>query len=478
MKSLSTFVVGVWLWSTYTEGIQLQRRTNGPPRVVGFPIERRNVPDPAYRHRIRKRAGTVQAKLDNQETLYMANITLGTPAQSFQVQIDTGSSDLWVNSATTAECRGKKGDCTGGTYAANSSSTYSYIASDFNISYADGSGASGDYVTDTFTISGTTLSTLQFGVGYTSTSTQGILGIGYQVNEAQVGAAGGQPYKNLPAQMVADKLIQSNAYSLWLNDLDASTGQILFGGVDTAKYTGSLETLPVQKESGYFAELLITLTGISLGGTVIAKDQAQAVLLDSGSSLTYLPDAMAEAIYEQVGAEYDTVDQVAYVPCTLSGNSTSLTFTFTTPSISVPMNELVIPVTTTDGQPLQFSSGVEACLFGISPAGESTAVLGDTFIRSAYLVYDLDNNEISIAQTDFNATGSNVMEIGTGSSAVPDATVVPNAASAQDLGTQATVGVLGIGSTITSIGGTMPIRTAAPVVGWMAMGAGMIYAAI
>lgn len=56
--------------------------------------------------------------------------------------------------------------------------------------------------------------------------------------------------------------------------------------------------------------------------------------------------------------------------------------------------------------------------------------MGDTFIRSAYLVYDLDNNEISIAQTNFNATTNNVLEIGTGTEAVPSATAVANAVSA------------------------------------------------
>jgi hypothetical protein len=185
-------------------------------------------------------------------------------------------------------CKSKGSPCAfAGTYSANSSSTYEYIGSYFNISYVDGSGASGDYVTDTFSIGETTLESLQFGIGYTSSSAEGILGIGYQINEVQVGRAGKAAYNNLPAQMVADGLIQSNAYSLWLNDLDASTGSILFGGVDTAQYTGSLQTLPVQKEEGYFAEFLITLTEVAIGNTVIASNQAQAVLLDSGSSLTY-----------------------------------------------------------------------------------------------------------------------------------------------------------------------------------------------
>lgn len=345
----------------------------------------------------------------------------------------------------------------------------------------DGSGASGDYVSDTFTLASTTLSRLQFGIGYTSSSTEGILGIGYQINEVQVGRAGQAAYNNLPAQLVADGLIQSNAYSLWLNDLEASTGSILFGGVDTAQYHGSLDTLPIQKEQGVFAEFLITLTEVTFGSTVIATNQALAVLLDSGSSLTYLPDAMTEAIYEQVNAQYDSNEGAAYVACSLASNTTTLDFTFSSPTIQVPMNELVIEVFSSTGRQLTFTDGSPACLFGVAPAGTSTSVLGDTFIRSAYLVYDLANNEISIAQTNFNATGTNVVAIGTGTSAVPDATLVQNAATASSGaggGQIAGTVTLGLGASATHKGGAE--KTAPPLkLGAMAaVGAGMFYAAM
>ena len=54
-------------------------------------------------------------------------------------------------------------------------------------------------------------------------------------------------------------------------------------------------------------------------------------------------------------------------------------------------------------------------------------MLGDTFLRSAYVVYDIANNEISLAQTDFGSTRSDdVLEI---SGTVPGATAVSNPAT-------------------------------------------------
>lgn len=430
---------------TSAEGINLRKRSDGAARVVSMETQRRTVTDPHKRDQLRRR-GTVTASLDNEETLYFINATLGTPAQSLRLHLDTGSSDLWVNTDSSSLCSEKSQPCAyAGTYNANSSSTYEYLGSWFNITYVDGSGAAGDYVTDKITVGETTLTDFQFGVGYTSSSSQGILGIGYPVNEVQVGRARLSSYDNLPAKMASNGTIASNAYSLWLNDLDSNTGQILFGGVDTDQFTGELYTLPVQPEGSIYAEFLITLTGVSLGGTTIADNQALAVLLDSGSSLTYLPDSMVETIYKQVSAKYDSSEEVAYIACSAATTDTSLDFNFTEPVISVTMNELVLDLYTSSGKRPRFSDGTEACMFGIAPAGTGSMVLGDTFLRSAYVVYDVANNEISLAQTNFNATSSNVLEIGSGSDAVPSATDVADAVAATGIGeATSTEGVLGL----------------------------------
>lgn len=357
---------------------------------------------------------------------------MGTPKQDFRFHLDTGSSDLWVNTQNSTLCSTASNICSGsGTYSANDSSTYDYVGSYFNISYTDGSGAAGDYVTDNFYVSNKTVKSLQFGIGYESTSSECVLGIGYPANEVQVGRSGKTAYKNLPARMASDGLIASNAYSMWLNDLDAETGTILFGGVDQAQYSGSLVTLPVQKNGGEYSEFFITLTSLTLGNDTIADDMALAVLLDSGSSLTYLPEKYTDTIFDEVGATYYEEEGVALVPCSIASESTNMTFKFSDPAeISIPMSDLIIDFLQITGRRLSFNDGTEACMFGIAPA-TGTNVLGDSFLRSAYVVFDLDNNEISLAQSKVNATGTKVVEIGTGDDAVPSATAASSPVAAK-----------------------------------------------
>jgi len=191
--------------------------------------------------------------------------------------------------------------------------------------------------------------------------------------------------------------------------------------VDTDKYHGDLQSLPIIKEQGDYREFIIGLSSLSAANQSIFNDNPIPVLLDSGSSLSYLPDNYAQALYQIFNAQYDSQSGAAVVNCNMQSSSATVDFSFSGVQISVPMNELVI----IDG----YRRGRAICILGISSAGDSTAVLGDTFLRSAYVVYDLNNNEISLAATNFNATSSNIQEISTGSNGVPGASQVANAVS-------------------------------------------------
>ena len=106
------------------------------------------------------------------------------------------------------------------------------------------------------------LEDLQFGIGYVTSDNEGVLGIGYKSNEAQVGQLNRDAYDNLPAKLASKGLIASNAYSLYLNDLESATGTILFGGVDQEQYIGDLVTLSINKVNGGVSEFSITLQSV------------------------------------------------------------------------------------------------------------------------------------------------------------------------------------------------------------------------
>lgn len=273
---------------------------------------------------------------------------------------------------------------------------------------------------------------LSFANHWISDFIEGVLGIGYPMNEVQVNRNNGKPYPNLPSAMHDDGLIQSTAYSLWLNDLDASTGSILFGGVNTGKFHGDLFSLPIQKVQGAYSAFVITLTGFSMnldsdGQPFDSSSLPAPVLLDSGSSLTYLPEDITSTIFEDLGVVFSRRQGIGYVPCNMPiDEGTGFNFSFSGPSIFVGMDEMIFNTGSDSGPQPQFSNGDPACVFGIAPSTSALSVLGDSFLRSAYVVFDLENNEISIAKTNFNSTEDNIIEITKGKDGVPDATGVAN----------------------------------------------------
>lgn len=62
-----------------------------------------------------RRRGTVTESLGNAQQfgLYYANVTAGTPPQDLSLQIDTGSSDVWLPSSSAQLCNLSPG-CEGG----------------------------------------------------------------------------------------------------------------------------------------------------------------------------------------------------------------------------------------------------------------------------------------------------------------------------------------------------------------------------
>lgn len=96
---------------------------------------------------------------------------------------------------------------------------------------------------------------------------------------------------------------------------------------------------------------------------------------------------------------------------------------------------MVFPASSLDEENPALPYDSPKCLFGILRFRDNGGLLGDTFLRSAYVVYNLDNNEISLAQSNFNATMSHVGGIRRGKGSVPGTSHFPDPVQAQDTNT-------------------------------------------
>ena len=176
--------------------------------------------------------------------------------------------------------------------------------------------------------------------------------------------------------------------------LEASTGTILFGGYDSSKYTGNLATLPIiPNANGVYDALEVTLSSVALtddsGTTTYTADGfSESVLLDSGTSLASVPSDVFSSLIQYFDLQPAGSGSSRYlVNCDIGSSQGSLDFGFDGVTIQVPFSELALP-----------NGGSSSCYFGLTSGGST---LGDTFLRSAYVVYDLGNKQISLAQTVF-----------------------------------------------------------------------------
>ncbi|KAK6348138.1 hypothetical protein TWF718_005952 [Orbilia javanica] len=434
------------------------------PKVVSMPFARRE--DARTLEKVKR--DLVSVTLGNAQRgsrsigIYYVNTTIGTPGQTIQLQLDTGSSDLWMFSEEA--CISDDIMCLGGIFTPDDSSTYELLyGGEFNISYVTpGSGVHGDYIRDNVQMAGAEIKGLTMGLAKRAKQVPtGIMGIGYRENEAIYAQTGGRnSYPNIIDLMVNQSLINTRAYSLFLDDKDAATGNILFGGYDTEKFFGDLALLDIQPdENQVVSSFIVAWTGFSIttenDGEVAltTKDFDQPAYLDSGTTLTVLPSQIANQLIDAAGAIYDESSGIYLVPCDVGTANATLNYQFggaDGPTIKVPFSELVLPIRDSNGDFLQ-SGGIQYCLFGIKPGDVGDILLfGDTFLRSAYVVYDLDGQKIGIAQANTDSTRSNIVEI-TGP-IVSAASTVANQPSVTATATSRNAGIGGFETDIATTG--------------------------
>lgn len=369
------------------------------------------------------------------ENLANSQVSVGTPPQQQVVILDTGSSDLYFDATDAASCKSTTDEhsCRGGTFTPSSSSTYKEVekSPSFNASFGDGSAAIGPYGTDNVQIGDVLLEGLQFGVAEITNSTAGyalgLIGIGYDQGEATSTA-----YVNLPDALIDSGVTNSRLFSLYLGDAVTGSGNILFGGVDTAKYTGSMTTFDMLPDyyTGIIDRYITTITDLTV--TVGGKTQtifsggkndisaykststAAIALLDSGSAAWTVPSGYFNAIAKV----FSYIDEDGNCPCSYRWGGDTMKLTFGgKQDITVSAQEFIVPIfDETTNKPITDGKGNDLCTFLVGPSepGDEILPVGDGVLRSMYIVYDMDNAQLSIAQAAPNATDSKPVAVPAG----------------------------------------------------------------
>lgn len=334
------------------------------------------------------------------------------------------------------------------------SSSYDFINRD-----DDGSYAYGDYFNDSIALGDVSLDDFTLGLVNDTNRYIGMLGLGY--NDSV--------HSTFTDRLVSEGLINSTTYSIWVDDSEASSGNILFGAIDTTKFEGSLFRV-ASYYSGY--QMLMTISSInattedsdgpititydaenddsyygssstSPSSSSSSSDYLFSATFAPTDSLSVLPDDVASQFWEVAGAYYDSDTEMALIGCN-AGNTASTNFTFRLgngpngPNITAVLEDLIVPVTdvdvTTYASSYFSSLDTEVCLFGVqnrsivsssSYSYTSDYSLGSGILRRTYSVFDLVNDEIAIAPVKFGATEtSNVVAFATYGSTAPSSTML------------------------------------------------------
>ncbi|KAI7854968.1 aspartic peptidase domain-containing protein [Circinella umbellata] len=367
---------------------------------------------------------------------YLIEAGVGTPPQSFNLTLDTGSAEFWVPSIScpTSSCPYERFD-------GKKSSTFESNTEVFSIEYGIGS-ATGNYGIDTVSVGTAKVDKQKIGLasgtknilGVVSSGEQcnGILGLGFPGLNSARGASNVEPF---PFNL--GKTLDDQVFSIFLNSHYSygMSGEIVFGGIDTSKFTGELQYVPVvtYDTANYLVSPNVGADSKKTGGIYLYWSVAgqgvkvnnyqksftpQAFILDTGTTLTMVPKTYAEGILEAATGSkskysWDELNGVYRVDCGLKTSTVNIEFQISTSTgsasqnavtISTPVKEMIIPLDT------DYLDTATACMFGITAsssgltAGESW-IIGEASLRSMYLVHDMKNNQVGLAPVNLAGAG-------------------------------------------------------------------------
>lgn len=308
-------------------------------------------------------SGSAKTTPEQYDIQYLTPVQIGTPAQTLNLDFDSGSSDLWVFSTDTpsSSVQGQT------QYDPSSSSSSKKVrGASWSISYGDGSSSSGSVYHDVVAVGG---------VSFESQAVESANQVSDQfAQDANNDGLLGLAFSTLntvspsPEKTFFDNIIDTLDVAAWTADLKYHTaGTYDFGVIDDSKYKGDITYVEVDDSQGFW------------GFTADVDGQSVSGIADTGTTLALFPDAVVEDYYSKVdGAQIDS-SQGGYVfPCDAS--LPDLTISPGNASVTIPGKYI-------NYAPIDESG--ETCFGGIQSDGSTgISIYGDVVLKAAFVVFD------------------------------------------------------------------------------------------
>ncbi|KAI6165992.1 aspartic peptidase domain-containing protein [Pisolithus thermaeus] len=350
-----------------------------------------------------KRAGNSASipLIDEQnDSSYSGQVTLGTPPQTFQVILDTGSSDLWVITTSCTTCSSD-----GTPFDPSKSSSYKASNSQLTINYGSGS-VEGTVAEDTVSCGGFTVPNQEFLAATTvddnvlAPGVSGIMGLGFQpLSSLQV-----SPFWQT---LYTGNMLSEPLFGFYLERWDTSStvvaeaagGSFTLGGTNTSLYTGDIEyiDMPSGSTPSYWLQQVSTFT--IQGRTLQISSSQGLAAIDTGTTLIGAPTSAVSEIWSAVPGAEALTGQYAGIyafPCT------------TTVTASISFGGTNWPISSDDmdlGEVGTNSAGTPMCIGGVFDIGSTVGtgsgvpawIVGDTFLKNVYTVFRANPASVGFA---------------------------------------------------------------------------------
>lgn len=356
---------------------------------------------------------------DGSDFSYFSSVKIGSQGQSMYLLIDTGSANTWVFSSdcTSASCEIHN------TFAEAQSTSLSTTQQNFELAYGTGE-VSGIIATDTVAFANFSVS-LGFGLvtnasdDFNNYPMDGILGLGRRTSD------------QLGSPTIMDVLSSKNAIAqeligVHLNRAGDNTkdGEIVFGGIDTTKFSGSISYTKTSNDDAW--EIPV---GDFVINNVPCNFTSRTAIVDTGTTFILLPPGDATFVHNAIPGSSSSGETFT-IPCN----------TKTKIEVSISGKKYAISPADYVGKPV--ASGSATCnsnIIGHQAFGPSQWILGDVFLKNVYSVFDYENKQIGLGMpgTGGSLTPSPASSAGSSSSGTTSAS---NSASSSGSATTSSSG--------------------------------------